>query len=416
MSRGTKQTCGALMRVLFLASYFPRPSKPQIGTWALEQAKALARVSDLQAICCTSYVPGIFRIVAKARPWIDIPPTHQWENVSTTYFKALYYPVQPLKRWAYPAPKRQMNIAWNSVRSRLLAAVKSFAPEGILAHHTAVNGFFAERIHQLTGIPYVVSDYDFAEVADCEKFPRRREFFDRVIRSATASICAAKRMERDMLRIFPHARATTIHQAIWPHPTEIFKTPRVPELQGKTIIFSAGMFVPRKGFLLLIKAFAQIAPKYPNALLRIGGDGPQRPEIEALIQELKLSDRVQLLGLLPHKQIFQEMAWSDLFALVSWDEPFATVFLEAMAAGKPIVTASDGGINDVVVDGIHGKVVPPKDLPAVIQALDDLLANPESRIVMGQNARAMIQERLTWDITSRSIIQLFQQRSAPWNG
>ncbi len=395
------------MRILFLASYFPRPLKPQIGTWALEQAKALARYSELQAICCTSYIPAIFRALRRARPWIDVPATHQWDNVTAHYFKALYYPIQPLKRWAYPAPQRQMNIAWNSIKHRLLAAVKAFAPDGILAHHTAVNGFFAERLRQLTGLPYVVSDYDFNEIADCEKFPRRREFFDPVMRSATANICAARRMQQDMLRIFPHARATTIHQAIWPHPPEIFAAPRPPELQGKTIIFSAGMFVPRKAFPLLIQAFAQIAPHYPDALLRIAGDGPQRPEIEALISQLHLSHRVQLLGLLPHQQVFQQMAWSDLFALVSWDEPFATVFLEAMAAGKPIVTASDGGINDVVVDGVHGKVVPPKDVPAIAQALDHLLANPESRIAMGRNARTLVQEQLTWDVTARKILQLF---------
>ncbi len=53
------------MRVLFLASYFPRPSKPLIGTWALQQAKALARVSDLQVVCCTSYIPSVVGVIPR---------------------------------------------------------------------------------------------------------------------------------------------------------------------------------------------------------------------------------------------------------------------------------------------------------------------------------------------------------------
>ena len=89
------------MRILFFASYFPRPSKPAIGTWALEQAKALARVSDLRVVCCTSYVPGVLGVIPRARPWAQVPATHQWDNVSATYLKALHYPVSPFKKSAH---------------------------------------------------------------------------------------------------------------------------------------------------------------------------------------------------------------------------------------------------------------------------------------------------------------------------
>ena len=193
------------MRVLFLASYFPLPGKPQIGTWALEQAKALARVTDLHAICCTSYIPGVLSVVPRARPWVGIPRRYQWDNVSVEYLKALYYPVQPFKRWAFPDPERQMNIAWRSVGKKLLAAVDKFKPDVILAHHTAVNGYLAERLHRITNLAYVVSDYDFHEIADCEKYPARRALFERILRTATANICAS--------------------------------TPRPQELRGKKIIF-----------------------------------------------------------------------------------------------------------------------------------------------------------------------------------
>ena len=219
-------------------------------------------------------------------------------------------------------------------------------------------------------------------------------------------------MQNDLQRIFPGARAITIHNGINPHPADIFQTSRPAELQDKKIFFSAGMFVPRKGFLLLIEAFSRIAADYPDAILRIGGDGPQRPEIEATIQRLKMTGRVELLGLLPQKRIFQEMAWSDAFPLVSWDEPFATVYIEAMGAGVPIITASDGGINDVVRDRVHGLVVPPKDVAAAAGALKGMLSNDEGRRGMGRNARALVEEQLTWGANSRRMLELFEQATA----
>ena len=103
------------------------------------------------------------------------------------------------------------------------------------------------------------------------------------------------------------------------------------------------------------------------------------------------------------------MVWSDLFALVSWNEPFATVFLEAMAAGKPIVTASDGGINDVVLDRTHGRVLPPKDVVATADALDHLLSDDTARLAMGRNASALVSEGLTWEATSRRMLSLFNE-------
>jgi len=397
------------MRVLFLASYFPRPSKPLIGTWALQQAKALARISDLHVVCSTSYIPSPLAVIPRAAPWVNVPPTHQWDNVTAHYLKIPYYPVPPFKHWAYPNPERQMKLAWKFLRRRLLDLTEKFSPDIIYAHHTAVNGYFAEQVHRCNRIPYVITDHDFGEIADCEKFRRRRAMFQRIIDSAARNVCVAKRMHADMHRIFPSARAVTIYNGINPHPPHVFTTPRPTELQDKTIILSAGMFAARKGFPLLIEAFAKIADKHPNALLRIAGGGEQQILIEQTIARFQLQSRVQLLGLLPQEKLFQEMVWSDAFALISWDEPFATVFLEAMGAGKPVLTASDGGINDVVQHGVHGLVVPPHNLDAAAQALDDLLTDPKGRETMGSNAKSLVDQHLTWDANARQLLEIFDQ-------
>jgi glycosyltransferase involved in cell wall biosynthesis len=401
------------MRVLFLVSYFPRPQKPLIGTWALEQAKALANASDLLVACTTPYIPSILGLSAKAKPWINVPKKYRWDNVDIRYLKNLYYPVNRLKKMAYPDPRRQMSIAWKSAKKRLLKIIAEFKPDVLFCHHSSVNGYYAYRLNQLTKIPYVITDHDFGEINSCETLPGRKAFYDPIMQNASRNIAVSTRMEADIKRIFPQAKTTTLYNGINLSSTTALKTERPPELQGKTIILSAGMFAPRKAFPLLVEAFARVASTYPNAILRIGGDGEQRPQTEQAIAAHNLQDRVRLLGLLPHQQIFQEMLWSDVFALISWDEPFATVFLEAMGMGKPVITCSDGGITDVVKDRVHGLIVPPKDIDAAAQALSSMIANPAERQQMGQNAKQLILERLTWQANTRQLLEILQAAAHP---
>jgi glycosyltransferase involved in cell wall biosynthesis len=413
------------MRVLFLASYFPRPAKPLIGTWALEQARALVNLGDVRVVCCTPYVPRILGILPRAKGWVNVPLEHVWpptrspatdpplpataKGVHTTYLQGLFYPIPPFKRWAYSNPRRQMNMAWRSIRDRLLRIVDQFQPQVVFAHHTAVNGYFAERIRQLRPIPFVVTDHDFFEISDCDHLPRRRAMFERIKMAASTNVCVSQRMENDTRRIFPNARAQTVHNGINPLPADIFSTPRPAELRDRQIVLSVGMFTPRKGFPLLIEAFKSVAEKHPRAVLRIIGDGKDRPAIEAAITQHGLADKVALLGLQPSHQVFQEMAWADLFALVSWDEPFATVFIEAMGAGIPVITASDGGITDVVRHGVHGLIVPPKDAVAAASAMNELLADDARRRAMGAQARALVENQLTWSANAQRMFALFNE-------
>ena len=396
------------MRVLFLASYFPRPTIPLAGTWALEQAKALSTFVNLEVACCTPWVPAGLGLIAKARPWIQVPSIHHWGGVTARYYKALYYPIPPFNAWSFPDPSRQMSLAWFSVRGRLLRAVERFRPDVLFCHHTAVNGYFASRLRTLTGLPYVITDHDFDEISQCAHLPRRWTFFEPILRSAFRHLSVSRRMEDDVRRLFPFAATETLHNGINLPAEEELLVPRPPELRDKLVIFSSGMFTERKGFQLLIAAFARVAAKYPTAILRIAGDGRARPAIENAIAQYELQGRVTLLGLVPHENIFREIAWCDLFALLSWYESFGVAYVEAMSAGKPIVACTNCGSTDVVQDGVQGLLVPPKDVEGAAMALDRLVASQAERQRMGNQARALVHDRLTWTANSSRLFELFE--------
>ena len=152
------------------------------------------------------------------------------------------------------------------------------------------------------------------------------------------------------------------------------------------IILSCGMFYERKNFPGLIQTFNLVAEKNPNVVLRIFGDGPDRINVEQARDASPFKDRIKMPGKVSHAEVLQQMQEADIFALIGWREPFATVFLEAMAAGLPVIACDDGGIAEVIgsVDldasalnsgpstlvppHANGILVPPRDIEAAARA------------------------------------------------
>jgi glycosyltransferase involved in cell wall biosynthesis len=116
-----------------------------------------------------------------------------------------------------------------------------------------------------------------------------------------------------------------------------------------------------KGIEVLLEA----VPRVPDTVFLIVGDGPKRAEWQALSN----TDRVRWAGY--RTDVNEILAGCDVFVHPSLDDAFPTVLLEAMAAGLPVVASHVGGIPEIVVDGVTGKLVPPGDAAALAEALGD---------------------------------------------
>jgi glycosyltransferase involved in cell wall biosynthesis len=398
------------MKVLFFASYFPKPDNPQMGTWALTQAQALIRQGiDIQIVSFTSWVPALVAITRGAKAYSYCPESHQWSNIIAQYPRWLYYPVFPLKQPAYVNPEPHLQIATWSARKRLQEIITFYQPDLFFIHHSLPNGWVINQLSSRYKRPFIVQEHDFDEIADCHLYQRRHTAMAKVANSAYAMLAVSKRMELDMKILFPGANTYTHHNGVDLPLPKMQDCKRPLELQAKKIILVCGLFAERKGILVLIEAFQKIVHHHPDAILRIIGGGPTELQVQQAVQQFPTRHQVQLLGKKDHEEVLQEMLWADCFALVGWDEPFATVYLEAMAAGKPIICCNDGGINDVIMDGIHGYTVPPKDVDATATALDRLLSDDTKRLEMGNNAQMLIKQKLTWDIQATNLVRLFEQ-------
>lgn len=399
------------LRILFFASYFPKPDNPWMGTWALSQAQALARQEvDLLVVSCTTWLPSFLARTPGAKAYANCPREYTWPgNVQVRYPRWLYYPVPPIKQWAYRNPESYLRLAQWSAGQSLCQLVEQFQPDVLFCHHSLPNGWIVAHLPSHLQKPLITLDHDFDEIEDSNIFPQRKAAIQFVGDRAWAMLTVSKRMETSLRNLCPNTRILTQHNGIDPLSEALFQQPRPADLNGKTVILTCALFAERKGIPLLIEAFSRVAHHYPDAVLRIIGSGPDEAKIQQTVTRFNLHDRVQLVGKKSHADVLQEMVWADCFALVGWNEPFATVYLEAMAARKPIICCDDGGITDVIQNGVEGYTVPPKDVTATAAALNRMLGNTAERQIMGHNAQRLILEKLTWDAKTTELIKLFEQ-------
>jgi glycosyltransferase involved in cell wall biosynthesis len=150
-------------------------------------------------------------------------------------------------------------------------------------------------------------------------------------------------------------------------------------------IVGVGRLSREKGFDLLIRAFACIAPWYPDWSLQILGEGPQRAELEDLADSLGVRDNVHLPGWVERPE--PALLDAGVFALPSRYEGFPNALLEAMACGLPCVAAAcDSGPAEIIRDGVDGLLVPPENVDAMADALKQLVSDDAQRMRLGRRA------------------------------
>lgn len=147
----------------------------------------------------------------------------------------------------------------------------------------------------------------------------------------------------------PSEKITVIYNAV-EQPIVRERTP----IGDKDFILSIGRLVPWKGFGTLI----EIMPDLPKEMkLVIIGSGPQEESLKFKVKSLKLEERVQILGQVPHDQLVNYFAQAGIFVLNSGYEGLSHLILEAMQQGVPVITTDIGGNPELIKDGYNGILI-----------------------------------------------------------
>jgi glycosyltransferase involved in cell wall biosynthesis len=175
----------------------------------------------------------------------------------------------------------------------------------------------------------------------------------------------------------------------------------------RTVIGAVGRLEPQKRFDLLLEAFAVLRIGDPNLRLVIAGDGSLRQQLAGQRSAMGLDDSVVLTGhvndVIPLHHAF------DLFVQSSDYEGTPNAVLEAMAMETPIVATEAGGTAEILLDGVHGRIVPIGRVDRLIWGLQAALADPHRTRLMAERARARVEGELSFESRCRRLEHIYEE-------
>ncbi len=162
--------------------------------------------------------------------------------------------------------------------------------------------------------------------------------------------------------------------------------------QGPPHLTFVGRLAAVKGVPVLLEALSFLKGELPRLRGTLIGDGPERARLEQDAADLGLRDVVDFAGYRSQSEVARALKVTDALVLPSFAEGVPVVLMEAMAAGRPVITTGVAGVSELVEHGKSGFLVPPGDAQRLAQAIRAVLADPDRRIEMGRTGRTRVVE------------------------
>lgn len=380
-------------KILIVASWYPTIDSPVNGIFIQDQAQALAQQYDVAVLA--PRLAG-WREIVRGK----IGARSQLQKEDRLFVSR--------ERVLAPVPRAPVL----ACRNWLPAANQGFAellaqwgkPDLIHAQVILPGGLAAVRLGKQHAIPVVLTEHTSPFCVHLKTARQRRwvketlAHVDRVIAVSPALVQQIQAFDKTIeIRVVGNLINTDFFVPV--------KTER--HNLAKTHFLSIGLLTQQKGINFLLRAVAQLLQRGITTFeLTIGGDGPERPQLERLAQSLGLADRCRFTGMLSREQVKQWMQQCDVFILPSLHETFGLVLAEAMACGKPAIATRCGG-PEFVVTSETGVLVDAENPEALANAMADFV---QGRLQFDSpNVRHSVVERFGETSFLKTISALYEE-------
>jgi glycosyltransferase involved in cell wall biosynthesis len=260
-------------------------------------------------------------------------------------------------------------------------AVRRAAHSADLVH---AHWLLTAAVARFGGKPFVVTLHGSGSArrfSDVELAQGRPRLVRALLRPAAAVICVSETIAAPL-------RAAGLE------PVVIANGVRVPEEVGPPAeppeVLYVGRLSPEKNVDTLVEAVGDLN-------LVVAGDGPLRKRVP------------NALGAVPHAEVERLLERASVVVAPCEREGFGLAAAEALAFGRPVVAAAGGALLELVADGETGLLVQPRDAPALREAVQRLLGDPELRERLGRAARARARERFGWDAVIEQTLEVYDR-------
>ena len=349
----------ARQKILIIASWYPSAGSPVSGVFVQDQAQVLAKKYDVavlapRVVSWREILRGKFGassqlanegelLVSRARVITPIPRA----------------PVLAYRRWLPAAEKsfHELLARWGK-------------PDLIHAHVVLPGGLAATRLGRQHKIPTVLTEHTSPFSVHLKTATLRRwvrETLTQMDRVIAVSPALAQQIQTFDNTIVTRVIGNLIQ-------TDFFVPARTEKNNlTKTHFLTVGLLTQQKGIFFLLQAAHQLVERGVKTFeLIIGGDGPERKQLERFAQSLGLAEYCRFTGLLARAEVKQQMQQCDIFVLPSLHETFGLVLAEAMACGKPAIATRCGG-PEFVVTPDTGVLVEAANPKALANAMADFI-------------------------------------------
>lgn len=290
-----------------------------------------------------------------------------------------------------------------TVKSAFLALektiLKDFIPDVVHAHTLGTVSETGALIKRRYGCPLLVTTHgsDTTVPMNQHRYAQMRRLCDK----ADMIVAVSGVLRGRLLPCETKTPVVAVHNGF---PLDHLAAP----VQKRSLSFQqTSNLIELKKVDVTIRAFAQIAEAYPEAVLTVVGEGPLLAELKSLCDQLGVSDRVVFTGPLSNGEVFSRLSQTEFYVMPSVREGFPISYLEAMASRCVVIGTSGEGISEIVTDGENGFLVPPDEPRAIAAVVDRCMKNRAmmSRVAEAGYATAM---NMTWRHNAEQYVQLFQ--------
>lgn len=280
------------------------------------------------------------------------------------------------------------------------------------AHFLTVAAHTAHLVHLLTDIPYTVT----AHAKDIYRQSVNWEVAARVGSRAAAvvTVCDANLDFLEARLDGSGTRVVRIYNGLGPQPA-----PAALEARTQGLVLAVGRMVEKKGFDLLLDAFAQVVVRRPEAHCVLVGDGECRSALETQAVRLGLAGRVTFTGAQTQQVVAEWLRRAHIMVApcrVGDDgnqDALPTVLLEALGAGLPAISTPVAGITEIIEHDVEGLIVPINDVAATGDAMQALLDSPTKWEAMSKAGPTKLVRRFNREQTIQELVGVMTRRGVP---
>jgi len=372
------------LRILTFTSLYPSRVNPLQGIFIHQRVVHLARRpgNSVEVIAPVPYFPSWLPL-PRWRQFSEIPREEEIDGVRIHYPR---YPLLP--RISMPAHGMLMYLSSLSLALRLHRE-KTF--DCIDAHFVYPDGFAAVRLGKRLGLPVVVS----ARGTDINVYPSFRlirPMLRWTLTHAAGAIAVSADLRNKVIALgIPEAKIQVIANGVDTarfHPLDAKSARKQLGLpEGGPIAVSVGSLIESKGHHLLIASVAKLAAQFPKLRLYVIGEGVYRANLEELVREKQLQNKVFLPGNRPNEELPLWFSAADLSCLMSSREGWPNVVPEALACGTPVLATRAGGIPEILTSPELGMFVE-RNVDSIAAGLEQALARAWNREEIARHARS----------------------------